>query len=163
MKAGGELRSLCIKENTMKKIQSFTVDHTKIVPGMYISRVDGDVTTYDLRFCHPNREELDGAAMHTIEHLFATYIRNTSLDVLYFGPMGCLTGFYLLIRNAKHEKVQEEVRAVLKNISTFEGEIFGASEIECGNFRFHNLEGAKEAAAKFSRVMGKPAALVYPV
>ncbi len=146
----------------MKKIQSFTVDHTKITPGMYISRIDGDVTTYDLRFCSPNREEMDGAAMHTIEHLFATYIRNTNLDVLYFGPMGCLTGFYLLIRNADHAKVQEEIRKVLQSIASFDGEIFGASEIECGNYRYHNLSGAREAAEKFSLVMEKPAALSYP-
>ncbi|MBE7063018.1 MAG: S-ribosylhomocysteine lyase [Ruminococcaceae bacterium] len=147
----------------MEKIQSFTIDHTKIVPGMYISRVDGDITTYDLRFCHPNREELDGAAMHTIEHLFATFIRNTSLDVLYFGPMGCLTGFYLLIRNADHTRVQKEIQMVLKNIIAFEGEIYGASEVECGNYRFHNLEGAKKAAEAFGRVMENPAALVYPI
>ncbi len=146
----------------MKKIQSFTVDHTKIVPGMYISRVDADVTTYDLRFCHPNYEVLDGAAIHTIEHLFATYIRNTSLDVLYFGPMGCLTGFYLLIRNAEHKKVQKEIQSVLDKIIHFEGEIFGASETECGNYRFHNLRGAKDAVKKYRKVLDAPAILYYP-
>lgn len=146
----------------MEKIQSFTVDHTKIVPGMYISRVDGDVTTYDLRFCRPNAEVLDGAAMHSMEHLFATYIRNTKLDVLYFGPMGCLTGFYLLIRNADHEKVWEEIKTVLENIENYEGEIFGASEVECGNYRFHNLSGAKAAAKAYRRVLEMPPALQYP-
>lgn len=146
----------------MEKIQSFTVDHTKIVPGMYISRVDGDVTTYDLRFCRPNKETLDSAAMHTIEHLFATYIRNTDLDVIYFGPMGCLTGFYLLIRNADHIRVWKETKTVLDNISAFEGEIFGSSEIECGNYRFHNLLGAKEAAGKFRKVLEEKPQFTYP-
>ena len=146
----------------MEKIQSFTVDHTKIVPGMYISRVDGDVTTYDLRFCAPNRETLDGAAMHTMEHLFATYIRNTALDVLYFGPMGCLTGFYLLVRNADHMRVWAEIKEVLENISRYEGEIFGASEVECGNWRFHNLSAAREMARKFREVLEAPPALSYP-
>ena len=146
----------------MEKIQSFTVDHTKILPGMYISRVDGDVTTYDLRFCRPNYETLDGAAMHTIEHLFATYIRNTDLDVLYFGPMGCLTGFYLLIRNADHVKVWEEIKKVLDSISTFEGEIFGSTEIECGNYKYHNLPEAKRAAKAFRIVLEKEPALYDP-
>jgi len=146
----------------MKRIASFTVDHTKIVPGMYISRIDDDVTTYDLRFCHPNKEVLDGASMHTIEHLFATFIRNTALKVLYFGPMGCLTGFYLLVKDADHTAVQKEIQDVLEKICAFEGEIFGSSEVECGNYRFHNLEGAKQAAAKFQKVMEKPAALYYP-
>ncbi len=146
----------------MKKIQSFTVDHTKIVPGMYISRVDGDVVTYDLRFCRPNKEALDGAAMHTMEHLFATYIRNTDLDVLYFGPMGCLTGFYLLIRNAADEKVWKEIQTVLDNIRDFDGEIFGASEVECGNYRYHNLPAARAAAGAYRVVLEAPPALVYP-
>lgn len=147
----------------MKKIQSFTIDHTKIVPGMYISRVDGDITTYDLRFCHPNREILDGAGIHTIEHLFATCIRNSKLDVLYFGPMGCQTGFYLLVRNAEHTEVQKEICKALDFIKDFSGEIFGASEIECGNYKFHNLEKAKEAVIRFRKVMNKPAALFYPI
>lgn len=147
----------------MKKIQSFTVDHTKIIPGMYISRVDGDITTYDLRFCRPNHETLDGASMHTIEHLFATYIRNTNLDVLYFGPMGCLTGFYLLVRNAVHEKVWREIQTVLDSIINFEGEIFGSTEVECGNYRYHNLSGAKEAARNFRDVLDKEPMLSYPV
>ncbi len=147
----------------MKKIESFKVDHTRVVPGMYISRVDGDVTTYDLRFCKPNcGVTLAPAAMHTIEHLFATYIRNTTLDVLYFGPMGCLTGFYLLVRNADHMKVWHEIQKVLSAISAFEGEIFGCSEAECGNYRLHDLAGAKEAAAAFYKVMEKEPALTYP-
>ncbi len=145
----------------MKKIQSFTVDHTKIVPGMYISRIDGDVTTYDLRFCAPNKETLSGAGMHTVEHLFATYIRNTDLDVLYFGPMGCMTGFYLLIRNADHERVWTEIKKVLDSISTYEGEIFGASEVECGNYRFHDLPSARDMAKKYRLVLESPPALSY--
>lgn len=146
----------------MEKIQSFTVDHTKITPGLYISRVDGDVTTYDLRFVKPNKETLDGASIHTMEHLFATYIRNTDLDVLYFGPMGCLTGFYLLVRNADHEKVWQEMKKVLESIAEFEGEIFGASEVECGNYRYHNLAGAREMAKAYRAVLETPPALSYP-
>lgn len=146
----------------MEKIQSFTVDHTKITPGLYISRVDGDVTTYDLRLVKPNKETLDGASIHTMEHLFATYIRNTDLDVLYFGPMGCLTGFYLLIRNADHGKVWQEMKKVLESIAKYEGEIFGASEIECGNYRYHNLAGAREMAREYRRVLETPPALSYP-
>ncbi len=147
----------------MEKIESFKVDHTRIVPGMYISRVDGDVTTYDLRFCKPNcGTTLAPAAMHTIEHLFATYIRNTNLDVLYFGPMGCLTGFYLLIRNADHRTVWHEIKKVLDEICAFSGDIFGATEVECGNYRFHDLEGAKEAAKAFGTVLENEPALIYP-
>ncbi len=146
----------------MEKIKSFTVDHTKITPGVYISRIDGDVTTYDLRFVKPNTEMLDGASIHTMEHLFATYIRNTKLDVLYFGPMGCLTGFYLLVRNADHEKVWQKIKMVLDNIAEYEGEIFGASEIECGNYRYHNLAGAREMAKKYRAVLETPPALFYP-
>ncbi|MDD6308958.1 MAG: S-ribosylhomocysteine lyase [Clostridia bacterium] len=147
----------------MKKITSFTVDHTKIVPGMYISRVDRDVTTYDLRFCTPNDgHALEPAVMHTIEHLFATYIRNTDLTVLYFGPMGCLTGFYLLVRNADNQKVWEKVCYVLEQISTFEGEIFGASAVECGNWKLHNLEGAKKAAREYLAAIKTMPSFSYP-
>ncbi len=146
----------------MEKIESFKVDHTKIVPGLYISRVDGDVTTYDLRFCRPNAETLSGAGMHTLEHLFATFIRNTDLTVLYFGPMGCMTGFYLLVRNADHEKVWREIQKVLEAILEFSGEIFGATEVECGNYRFHSIADAREAARAFRAVLEAPPALTYP-
>ena len=155
----------------MDLIPSFSVDHTKIVPGIFISRQDsvgGEiVTTYDVRVTRPNIEPaVDVAAMHSLEHIIATFLRNDPEwkdEVIYWGPMGCLTGFYLLIRNADHTRVQKEIQMVLKNIIAFEGEIYGASEVECGNYRFHNLEGAKKAAEAFGRVMENPAALVYPI
>jgi S-ribosylhomocysteine lyase len=94
----------------MKKIASFTVDHTVLDTGIYVSRIDGDITTYDLRTKKPNTDDLmDHSTMHTFEHMFATYVRNSSIsdDVIYFGPMGCQTGFYLLIRNADTRTIVE--------------------------------------------------------
>ena len=97
----------------MKKITSFTVDHDYIVPGVYISRIDGEITTYDLRTRRPNCGDLmDHGTMHTAEHMLATYIRNSRLadSIIYFGPMGCQTGFYLLVRNADHSEVLDVLR-----------------------------------------------------
>ncbi len=136
----------------MKQIKSFEVDHTKIVEGVYISRVDGDITTYDMRTRKPNMGEyMDNATMHTFEHLFATYVRNSEIekDVIYFGPMGCQTGFYLLVRNAENKKVIKIIKDVLRNILRHEGEVFGASEVECGNYRSLNLESARVEALKY--------------
>ena len=136
----------------MQKIASFTVDHRKIKPWVYISRIDGDITTYDIRMRKPNTGDLvDNATMHSIEHLFATMARNSELkdDVIYFGPMGCQTGFYLLIRNADHAKVVELIKKILKDISEYDGEMPGASEIECGNYRNLSVELAKKEAASY--------------
>ena len=94
------------------RIASFSVDHDFIVPGMYISRIDGDVTTYDLRTRKPNSGDyMDNVTMHTVEHMMATFLRNSAIagDVIYFGPMGCRTGFYLLVRGQDHENVRREV------------------------------------------------------
>lgn len=135
----------------MEKIASFTVDHTKLKRGIYISRVDGDITTYDIRAKIPNGNDyLDIKATHTIEHLFATYFRNSEIkdDVIYFGPMGCRTGFYLLVRNAQHKKVIELINKALQFTVDFQGEIPGVSEIECGNYLEHDLEGAKRECQK---------------
>ena len=101
------------------KITSFTVDHTKITPGIYVSRIDGDVTTYDLRFRRPNAGDyISNIAMHSLEHMFATYVRNSEIgaDVIYFGPMGCQTGFYLLTRNVDNATVLRVTRDVLRLI-----------------------------------------------
>lgn len=136
----------------MKKIASFTVDHRVITEGIYISRIDKDVTTYDLRTRKPNCDDyMDNETMHTFEHMFATFVRNSSIadDVLYFGPMGCQTGFYLLVRNAQHETVRNVIENVLKSIIDHEGEVFGASEIECGNYKSLNLQKAKDEAIRF--------------
>lgn len=136
----------------IKKITSFTVDHRYITPGIYVSRIDGDVTTYDLRTRRPNcGDYMDDSTMHSMEHLFATYIRNSAIAdrVIYFGPMGCQTGFYLLIRNADNAEVLSEMKEVLRLIVEHEGEVFGASEIECGNYRTLNAEKAKAEAAAY--------------
>lgn len=136
----------------MKKITSFTVDHRVITEGIYISRVDGDITTYDLRTRKPNcNDYMDHETMHTFEHLFATYVRNSCIadDVLYFGPMGCQTGFYLLVRNAQHDSVRKVITEVLEKIISHTGEVFGASEIECGNYKTLNLLKAQDEARRY--------------
>lgn len=141
----------------MQRIKSFEVDHTKLEPGFYISRIDGDVVTYDMRFCKPNTGVLlDHETMHTAEHMIATYARNSEISesVVYFGPMGCQTGFYLLVRdNVKPEKVVETLKDVLKKIVEHTGEVFGASEVECGNYRTLNLEKAKTACEGYLKVL----------
>ena len=134
----------------MERIASFCVDHTKLDRGMYISRVDGDVVTYDIRMKKPNQGDyLAVPAAHTIEHLFATYARNSVLGnlVVYVGPMGCRTGFYLLVRDSiSHEQALQLVRDSFAFIAQFEGAIPGASEVECGNYREQDLAGAKAEA-----------------
>ena len=137
----------------MEKIASFTVNHNHLTQGMYTSRKDGDIVTYDLRFRRPNREAvLSNAALHTMEHLMATVLRNGELadQVIYFGPMGCRTGFYLLLRDVKPADAIRVTVDALKAVSEWSGEVPGVSEIECGNYREHNLAAAKqEAAAMF--------------
>ena len=138
--------------NTPKKIASFSVDHRYITPGIYLSRVDGDITTLDLRFCRPNcGSYLDNVTMHTIEHLFATYVRSSQIadQVIYFGPMGCRTGFYLLVRNCDLDTIDDVIYDMLKKIIAHEGEVFGASEIECGNYKELQLSSAQSAATLY--------------
>ena len=140
----------------MEKIASFTVDHRFIKEWIYISRVDGDITTYDVRMRKPNSGDvMSNALMHSFEHLFATFMRNGKLaeDTVYVGPMGCQTGFYLLVRNANHARVLEEVKRVLAEIAEYSGEMQGASEIECGNFRNLDVELAKAEAARYLDVI----------
>ena len=135
-----------------RKIASFEVDHRFIIPGVYLSRQDGDITTLDLRFCKPNQGVyLDNLTMHTIEHLFATYVRSSTIgsDVIYFGPMGCRTGFYLLVRNCNLSTIGDTVKQILRQILAHEGPVFGASEIECGNYRELDLTCAQKAAADY--------------
>lgn len=135
----------------MKKIESFCVDHTRLLPGLYVSRRDRklltSVTTFDLRFTAPNREPvMDMPAVHTIEHLGATFLRNSSRagDVVYFGPMGCRTGFYLVMFGALEPRdVVGLVKAMGEFILAFEGEIPGATPAECGNYSEQNLNIAK--------------------
>jgi S-ribosylhomocysteine lyase len=136
----------------MKRIASFEVDHTVLKRGIYTSRVDCDITTYDLRTRRPNVEEvMSNAAIHTVEHLFATYVRNSefSNEIIYFGPMGCRTGFYFLVRNISPENVIKLTIDTMKFIADFEGDIPGVSAKECGNYREHDLIGAKEIAVDY--------------
>lgn len=141
----------------MQRIKSFEVDHTVLDPGFYVSRIDGDVVTYDLRFCKPNTDDLlDHETMHTAEHMVATYIRNSEISesVVYFGPMGCQTGFYLLVRdNVAPQKVVEILRDVLQKTVAHEGEVFGNSAVECGNYRTLNLKKAKIACEGYLKVL----------
>ena len=134
----------------MEKIASFQVDHDTITKGMYISRIDGDVVTYDIRMKIPNGGDyLDMDAVHTFEHLFATYVRNTSYseNIIYVGPMGCRTGFYFLVRDKiSHSEALLIMQNTMKFIVEFEGEIPGSKKEECGNYLAHSLEGAKEIA-----------------
>lgn len=140
----------------IKKIASFEADHTFICPGLYISRTDGDITTYDLRTRKPNAGDyMDHRTMHSVEHMFATYVRSSCLaeDIIYFGPMGCQTGFYLLVRNADNECVKQVIMETLEKIINHDGEMFGNTEIECGNYRNLNLEDAKQECKTYLTVL----------
>ena len=141
----------------MELIKSFTVNHNILKKGMYISRIDGDVITYDIRMKIPNKGDyLPVPAMHTIEHLFAVYARNSAFSdaVIYVGPMGCRTGFYLLVRDTvTHKEALELVRESMEFIKGFEGEIPGAKQEQCGNYLEHDLAGAKETAEDMSGVL----------
>lgn len=140
----------------MDRIASFCVDHTELNKGLYISRADGDIVTYDLRTRKPNCEPvMSNAAIHTFEHLFATISRNSrfSNNIIYFGPMGCRTGFYFLVRNMKHNEVLALINKVLDGISDWKTEIPGASEVECGNAAEHDLNGAINEASAFKLVL----------
>lgn len=140
----------------MKKIASFTINHDTLNPGVYISRIDGDITTYDMRFVKPNTPPfLPNPVMHTIEHLFATYARNSKYadKVIYFGPMGCRTGFYFLTTGMTHGEALKLTQDALEFISVFEGDVPGVSAVECGNYLDHDLEGAKKEAAAQKEVL----------
>lgn len=141
----------------MKKIASFTVNHDTLLKGMYISRIDGDVVTYDIRMKKPNGGDYLGTAeAHTIEHLFATYARNTAEgeQIVYVGPMGCRTGFYFLTRDGvSYARAIEIVRETMEFIVNFEGEIPGNTSRECGNYLEHDLEGAKKVAADMFAIL----------
>jgi len=140
----------------MERIESFNVNHDKLLPGIYISRQDDDIVTYDLRFKRPNGGEyLENAAMHTIEHLMATFLRNNEhrQNIIYFGPMGCRTGFYLLVRNMSGRQVVSAVKESFDFIANFDGLIPGVSSIECGNYLEHDLKGARRECIIMSKVI----------
>ena len=158
----------------MEKITSFTIDHLRLVPGVYVSRKDmadtQTVTTFDLRITRPNEEPvMNTAEVHTIEHLGATFLRNHPEfkdRVLYFGPMGCRTGFYLLLSgDYESADILPLVKEMFQFISTFEGEVPGASAKDCGNYLDMNLPMARFYAKKYLReVLDNPkdSQLNYP-
>ena len=152
----------------LKKIASFTINHDVLVPGMYVSRIDGDCVTYDLRLKLPNAGDyLEQGALHTLEHLVATFVRSSSWSdqVVYFGPMGCRTGFYLILRDSvSREDAIRLTKDAFAFSAAFEVEIPGAKKIECGNYLDHNLEGAKAEAAAYVKVLEActPETMVYP-
>ena len=150
----------------MERIASFCVDHNKLTPGIYLSRVDGDIITYDIRMRTPNQPPfLENGAMHTIEHLFATFARNSEYkdQVIYFGPMGCRTGFYFLVRGMEHGDAIRLIQNIFSQIAVYQGGIPGCTAAECGNYLEHDLAGAIREAGKFCPVIEnwKPENLKY--
>lgn len=141
----------------MEKIESFKINHDTLQKGMYISRIDGDIVTYDIRMKRPNMNDfLSNGTMHTFEHLFATYARNTEFQdkIVYVGPMGCRTGFYFLVRDSiTHTQALNILIESLKFIKDFEGKIPGTNKEECGNYLEHDLEGAKDIAVEMLEVL----------
>ena len=140
----------------MKRIASFEVDHNTLTEGVYLSRKDGDVTTWDIRFVKPNTPPfLEMPAVHTIEHLFATYVRNSSFSdrIIYFGPMGCQTGFYLIVRNSDNSETLSVVKKVLERIIDHNGDMFGAIKKECGNYKNLDLDTAKKECRRYLDIL----------
>ena len=158
----------------MDLIPSFSVDHTKIIPGIFTSRIDvlgaEKVTTYDVRVTRPNTEPaVDVAAMHTLEHIIATFLRNNpdwKEEIVYWGPMGCLTGFYLIMKgNRAPKEIYGLVRGAFESVKDWD-EVPGASAENCGNYLMHNLPMAKWYAARFAGYLaendGNDAIFEYP-
>ena len=158
----------------MELIQSFSVDHTRIIPGIFTSRVDtvagGTVTTYDIRLKKPNREPvIDVAAMHSLEHIIATFLRNDpdwKDEVIYWGPMGCLTGFYLILKGSRlPEEIYDMLLRAFRSVDDAQ-EVPGAAPVNCGHYLMHNLGMAKWYAAEFAAYLeanaGKAEIFTYP-
>ena len=154
----------------MENIESFKINHLILESGLYVSRLDkkGEqfVTTFDLRFKKPNREPvMEISAMHTIEHLGATFLRNSKIkeDIVYFGPMGCRTGFYLLVfGKVTPEEIYSLIVEMCEFIINFNGEIFGATPIECGNYSDQNLELAKAYIKEYKNRLIENKNFKYP-
>ena len=154
----------------MEKIASFSIDHTRLMPGVYVSRRDGQgenqVTTFDLRVTAPNREPvMDMPAIHTIEHLGATFLRSGEYKdkIVYFGPMGCRTGFYLILFGAVEvADALPMVADMCRFIVDYEGEIPGAKPAECGNYLEQNLAIAKFYAARYLKELTENQRTEYP-
>lgn len=158
----------------MKKITSFTIDHNHLSRGVFLSRRDttpsGDIiTTFDVRMTEPNRQTpLSGAAIHAMEHLAATFLRNHPVwgeRIIYWGPMGCLTGNYLIVSgDYSSEDMLPLLRETFGFIASFSGDIPGATPRDCGNYSFMDLDGARRAASDYLEILQNPAEcnLVYP-
>lgn len=145
----------------MELIESFSIDHTKIVKGIFVSRVDKigaeTITTYDIRLKKPNVEPvIDVAAMHSLEHIIATALRNDPVwkdEIIYWGPMGCLTGFYLILKgNRTPKEIYELILNAFKSVAVAK-KVAGATKVNCGNYLMHNLEMAKYYAAEFVKYL----------
>ena len=158
----------------MELIQSFSVDHTLIVPGIFLSREDtvagGSVTTYDIRLKKPNREPvIDVAAMHSLEHIIATFLRNDpdwKDEIIYWGPMGCLTGFYLILKGSRAPKeIYDLILSAFRSVEDAQT-VPGAAPKNCGHYLMHNLNMAKWYAAEFAAYLeenaGNPEIFEYP-
>lgn len=158
----------------MEKIASFTIDHERLEPGIFVSRQDrtpsGDtLTTFDIRMTRPNREEaLTPKALHAMEHLAATFLRNHPEwkdRVVYWGPMGCCTGNYLILQGDLESKdILPLMRETMRFVADFEGQVPGATPRDCGNYSFMDLEAAKAAAADYLDILSNPSPenLSYP-
>lgn len=158
----------------MKKIASFTVNHLALMPGIYVSRRDAtpsgdDITTFDVRMTAPNREPaISPEAQHTIEHLAATFLRNNAEwadRIVYWGPMGCCTGSYLIVQGRlEPADIAELMRLTFRFIAEFEGNVPGATPRDCGNYAFMDLPAAREAAKKYLSVLDNlaPDRMKYP-
>lgn len=153
----------------MDRIASFTVNHDVLVPGIYLSRQDGQVTTFDLRFKKPNTGDLlSNAEMHSVEHIIATMLRNSRYKdaVIYFGPMGCQTGFYFLFDSSLISNAQavELLKEIFADAAVYDGPMPGKSARECGNYINLDVEKARPCCAYFRDVIANwtEAKLVYP-
>ena len=154
----------------MEKISSFTVNHLNLFSGIYVSRKDSHkgvcTTTFDLRITAPNREPvMDTPAIHTIEHLGATFLRNSDRkdEIIYFGPMGCRTGFYLVMfGDLESSEIYDLVLKMCEFIIDFSGDIPGASAVECGNYQEQNLDMAKYYIKKYKNELLENKSFVYP-
>ncbi len=154
----------------MQKITSFTIDHTKLKPGIYVSRIDQmnglKVTTFDLRLKTPNVDVvMNTAPIHAFEHLGATFLRNSAIKdkIVYFGPMGCRTGFYLIVfGEVSSKEIYPYVLDMLDFIISYTGEIPGASPVECGNYKDLDLDGAKQDAKNYKEILTATPRFTYP-
>ena len=140
----------------MKRITSFEVNHNVLKEGIYVSRVDGDITTFDLRTRVPNGGDyMDNSTMHSVEHMMATFLRNSpfSENIIYFGPMGCQTGFYLLTRGLSNENVLDLVKECLEKTVCHNGDVFGKSAVECGNYINLDIDAAKKECRRYLEIL----------